>query len=89
MCLDCLTGGGNGAKIAPIGQKLDLRQVGKVLALPMFLAFKRGTVHKQLYSIKTSWGRAVMGGKRANLLRGDKVGIKGRETIISADSTQI
>ena len=83
LCLDSLTGGGNGAKIAPTGQKLDLRQVGKVLALPMFLAFKRGTVYKQLYSIKTSG----VGG-RANFLRGGKVGTKGRETIISADSTQ-
>lgn len=82
LCLDSLTGGGNGAKITPIGQKLDLRQVGKVLALPVFLAFKWGTVYKQLYSIKRH------GGERANLLRGGKVGTKGRETIISADSTQ-
>lgn len=29
-----------------------------------------------------------MGEKRANLLRGEKVGIKGRETFICADPTQ-
>lgn len=75
MCLDSLTGGGDGAKTAPIGQKLDLRQVEKVLALSMFVAFKRGTVHKQLYSISVvskRHGGEQLWGKKGLISLGEK-----------------
>lgn len=91
MCLDSLTGGGDGAKTAPIGQKLDLRQV-ESLSSSNVCGLQKGhstqTALQYICGIKTSWGRAVMGEKRANL-RGEKVGIKGMEAIIYADPTQI